>query len=82
METNLPPVDSLLGRLPWFRDLSRDHRTEMLSELTARLVVETSREEFVEVLEHWQQVAHGDAKWSRFGMLRKAGLLEPPDRAA
>ena len=30
-----PPLADVLGRLPWFRDLSRDHRAQMLDETGA-----------------------------------------------
>lgn len=78
MDGEPPSIDHLLGRLPWFGDLTREHRGEMLSDLAARLVVETTRDEFIEMLETWQTVAHMDAKWSRFGLLRMSGVLEPP----
>ncbi len=78
---NLPELREVLQRLPWFRDLSREHRTEMLSEIVERLILEASREEFTELLQRWALVAHSDVKWSRFELLRESGLLEPP-RAA
>ena len=31
--------------------------------------------EFVDVLLHWSEVAHGDAKWSRLDVLRETGIL-------
>ncbi len=30
-----PTVDELLGRLPWFRDLTPPHRREMVEEINA-----------------------------------------------
>ncbi len=79
--SNLPELQEVLQRLPWFRDLSRDHRDELLSDVAARLVVDASREEFAAVLAEWSDIAHRDLKWSRFALLLESGLLEPP-RAA
>ena len=76
-----PPLVDVLGRLPWFRDLSRAHRAQMLEEVGARLVVESSRAEFTEILLHWAQVAYTDTKWARLELLKDSGLLDPP-RAA
>ena len=72
-----PPLADVLGRLPWFRDLSRDHRAQMLDEVTARLSVDASREEFTDMLLVWAQVAHSDTKWARLELLRHSGLLAP-----
>ena len=52
-----PPLVDVLARLPWFRDLSRDHRAKMLEDVAARLAVESSREEFTEVLLEWSRVS-------------------------
>ena len=79
--SDLPELHEVVRRLPWFRDLSHDHRTEMLSELVERLVVEGSREEFTAILAQWSDVAHQDLKWSRLVLLRESGLLEPPHAA-
>jgi hypothetical protein len=74
-----PPLADVLGRLPWFRDLSRDHRAAMLDAVTARLAVDASREEFTDMLLQWAQVAHSDTKWARLQLLRESGLLNPGD---
>ena len=76
-----PDLGGVLKRLPWFRDLSREHREEMVAEFVDRLVVNASRDEFTALLLAWSEVAHNDLKWSRFTLLRESGLLEPP-RAA
>lgn len=81
METKLPPLTEVLGRLPWYGQLSDKHRADMLAEFSDRLLATTSREEFTERLRAWATVAHGDAKWSRFRLLQDSGLL-PPQRAA
>ena len=73
-----PPLVDVLGRLPWFRDLSRGHRTQMLDEIAARLVVDSSREEFSAMLLEWAKIAHSDTKWARLELLRVSGLLRPP----
>ena len=70
-----PPLVDVLGRLPWFRDLSRDHRAQMLDEINTRLVLEASRAEFTELLLEWGRVAHTDTKWARLQLLRDSGLL-------
>ncbi len=72
-----PPITELLGRLPWFRELSGSHRREMVEEINARMTLETSREHYAAVLEKWAEVAHADQKWARFEVLREAGLLTP-----
>ena len=75
------PLTEVLGRLPWFRDLTHDHREQMLAEVAARLAVDGSRDEFTTLLLRWSGVAHVDVKWARLQLLRQSGLLEPP-RAA
>jgi hypothetical protein len=75
MSLHLPPLDDVLGKLPWFGDLSQQHRGELVAEIAARLAVETSREEFTDLLLRWSEVAHGDAKWRRFHQLRSSGIL-------
>jgi hypothetical protein len=81
METELPRLTDLLGRLPWFDDLSDRHRSEMLTEVAARLIADESDDDFRSVLQQWEHVAHVDAKWTRFGLLKHGGLLEPPGHA-
>jgi hypothetical protein len=75
MEHELPPLQDVLGKLPWFTELTRDHRATLLGEITERLVYETSRDEFTELLLRWSQIAHQDSKWRRFSQLRNSGLL-------
>jgi hypothetical protein len=72
-----PPLADVLSRLPWFRDLSRDHRAQMLDEVAARLAVDASREEFTDMLLGWAEIAHRDTKWARLELLRHSGLLRP-----
>ena len=81
MDAELPPLTDVLGRLPWFVDLTREHRAAMLAEVAQRLVVEGSRDEFTALLARWAEVAHRDVKWARLELLKQSGLLEPP-RAA
>jgi hypothetical protein len=75
------PLTEILGRLPWFRDLTHQHREQMLSEVAERLAVDGSRDEFTSLLLHWSAVAHVDVKWARLQLLRQSGLLEPPQAA-
>lgn len=81
MDDELPPLIDVLNRLPWFGDLTHEHRAAMLEEVSDRLVLDVSREEFTAILAHWSGVAHRDAKWARLHLLRESGLLQPP-RAA
>ena len=71
-------MQEVLGKLPWFTDLSGDHRSALLGEVTERLVVETSRDEFTALLTRWADVAHQDAKWRRLSQLRASGILQSP----
>lgn len=75
MDTSLPPLDTVLQKLPWFRDLTRPHRDEMLGDVQSHLKIDTTRDQYASLLERWAWVAHGDAKWTRFEMLRESGLL-------
>ncbi len=72
-----PPLVDVLQRLPWFRDLSREHRAQLLDEVTERLVVGASREEFTTILLEWARIAHSDTKWARLELLQQSGLLRP-----
>jgi hypothetical protein len=76
-----PRLDEMLQRLPWFRDLTREHRSDLLAEVVDQLVVDASSEEFTALLVAWSAIAHRDLKWSRFALLRESGLLEPPAAA-
>ncbi len=75
-----PPLVDVLSRLPWFRDLSRDHRAQMMAEISTRLLHDASREEFTGVLLEWGKVAHEDTKRARLALLRDSGLLQPSHR--
>jgi hypothetical protein len=81
MDSKLPPLTEVLGRLPWYGQLTDEHRSEMLAEFSDRLLMTTSRDEFTSRLRVWASVAHEDAKWARFRLLQDSGLL-PPHRAA
>ncbi len=81
MDGKLPPLTEVLGRLPWYGQLSDVHRADMLAEFSDRLLATTSRAEFTQRLRAWSTIAHDDAKWSRFRLLQDSGLL-PPTKAA
>ena len=75
MDRVLPPLEDVLGKLPWYVDLTQQHRGDLLFEVQSRLGGNASREEYAELLEQWALVAHRDAKWARFELLRESGLL-------
>ena len=75
MKDELPPLADVLAKLPWFYDLTSANRSRLLDEVTERLVIDSTREEFESVLDRWSLTAHVDAKWSRFEVLRESGLL-------
>lgn len=76
MEHRAPPLREVLGRLPWFADLSARHCDRMLTEV-AELLTQgaTTRVEYAWLLRRWSSVAHVDGKWTRFELLRESGLL-------
>lgn len=75
MEPNVPPLSDVLGRLSRYAQLTEEHRADMLAEFSDQLLMNTSREEFTRRLRAWADIAHFDAKWSRFQLLRESGLL-------
>ena len=75
MKDELPPLADVLAKLPWFYDLTSANRSRLLDEVTERLVINSTREEFESVLDRWSLTANVDAKWSRFEVLRESGLL-------
>jgi hypothetical protein len=79
MEPNVPPLSDVLGRLPWYPQLTEEHRSDMLAEFSDQLLMNTSRDEFTRRLRAWADVAHFDAKWSRFQLLQESGLLPVKD---
>lgn len=81
MEPNVPPLTDVLGRLPWYPQLTEKHRADMLAEFSDQLLMNTSRDEFTRRLRAWADIAHFDAKWSRFQLLRESGLLPADDGA-
>lgn len=78
----MPSLTDLLSRLPWFSDLNDFHRRQMITEVSARIVQEVGDDSFRELLAYWEHIAHTDAKWARYALLKESGLLEPPPRAA
>jgi len=79
MDSTVPPLSDVLGRLPWYGQLTEEHRSDMLAEFSDQLLMNTSRDEFTRRLRAWADVAHFDAKWSRFELLRESGLLPVSD---
>jgi hypothetical protein len=77
MEIDVTPLTEALGKLPWYRDLTDGHRTELLGEVTGLMSRTSQRAEYESLLRHWSGVAHGDAKRSRFRLLHDSGLLRP-----
>jgi hypothetical protein len=75
MHDDGPPVIDLLTKLPWFRDLTEEHRSQMVAEITGTMRHTTTRDQYASLLEIWADVAHGDAKRARFSLLRESGLL-------
>ena len=43
MDSNLPLLTNVLGRLPWYRQLTEEHRADMLEEFSDSLLALTSR---------------------------------------
>lgn len=72
-----PPLDDVLSKLPWFTDLTWDHRERMIEDVSERLIGDTTRDEFTDLLLYWASIAHDDAKWVRLRMLRESGMLVP-----
>jgi hypothetical protein len=68
-------LPDILDRLPWFEDLTEEHQAELLNITADHIAVGSPLSEFVDVLLHWSEVAHADAKWARFDMLRETGIL-------
>ena len=75
MGTSPRSLPDILDRLPWFEDLTEDHQVELMNVTADHIALGSPLSEFVDVLLHWSEVAHGDAKWTRFGMLRETGIL-------
>ena len=80
MNDEMTPLSDVLERLPWFGDLTFEHRTQMLAEVAARLD-DGSRDEFTALLARWAAVSYEDIKWARLELLRQSGLLNPPKAA-
>ena len=72
-----PPLDNVLAKLPWFTDLTWDHREHMIEDVSERLISDTTRDQFTDLLLYWAGIAHDDLKWSRLRMLRESGTLVP-----
>jgi hypothetical protein len=48
MDSNLPLLTNALGRLPWYGQLTEEHRADMLEEFSDSLLALTSRDEFTQ----------------------------------
>ena len=81
MDAELPPLSRPLGRLPWFWELTPEHRSELATRFAELVVLSASDAAFTALLERWALSARQDMKWSRLELLRQAHELEPP-RAA
>ncbi|PZC43934.1 MAG: hypothetical protein DK306_001983 [Chloroflexi bacterium] len=81
MEPNVTPLSDVLGSLTWYAQLSEEHRTDMLAEFSDQIVMNTSRDEFTRRLRAWVDIAHLNAKWSRFQLLQESGLLTVAEEA-
>jgi hypothetical protein len=81
MDAELPPLTRALGHLPWVRELTPQHRADLLTEFAELVVLAGSGAAFTALLERWAQTVHYDMKWARLELLRQARELEPP-RAA
>jgi hypothetical protein len=68
-------LPDILDRLPWFEDLTEEHQVELMNVTADHIAVGSPLSEFVDVLLHWSEVAHDDAKWARLDMLRETGIL-------
>ena len=75
MGTTPRSLPDILDRLPWFDDLSEDHQIELIDVTADHIAIGSPLSEFVDVLLHWSEVAHADAKWTRFAMLRETDIL-------
>ncbi|MEZ4502032.1 MAG: hypothetical protein R3C39_05370 [Dehalococcoidia bacterium] len=72
---DVPTITELLSRLPWFRDLTSEHRRQMVEQISACMTDTMTREQYAGLLEEWAVLAHRDQKWARFELLRESGLL-------
>lgn len=72
---NLPELEPILTKLPWYGDLVPAHRGEMLGEVQKLMVTGTTRDIYAELLERWSEIAHVDLKRSKFELLRSCGIL-------
>lgn len=75
MDHDIPPLEDVLGKLPWFAELTARHQHDLIDEVARHLSQETTRDDYASLLERWCGIAHGDVKWSRFDLLRESGLL-------
>jgi hypothetical protein len=53
MEPRLPPFTDVLGRLPWYPQLTEEHHADMLVEFSNQLLMNMSRDEF---MGRWDEV--------------------------
>lgn len=77
MDDTLPPLKKVLAKLPWFGDLTSQHREQLLSGVQGLMVEGSTRDEYEALLVRFAVVAHTDAKWGRLELLRERGLFAP-----
>lgn len=85
MNSETTRLEHVLGKLPWYGNLTSLHRDQLTAEIAALMDEGSTRAGYAALLERWSVAAHGDEKWSRYELLRASGLFthdpladEPP----
>ncbi len=77
MDSTVPPLKKVLAKLPWFDELTAEHSDDLLDRLQELMFEGSTRDDYESLLIRFAEVAHTDAKWGRFAVLRENGLCTP-----
>jgi hypothetical protein len=66
MNSETTRLHLVLGKLPWYGNLTALHRDQLMAEVSALMEEGSTRAGYAALLERWSVAAHGDEKWARY----------------
>ncbi|HJM89367.1 MAG TPA: hypothetical protein QF624_07035 [Dehalococcoidia bacterium] len=75
MNSETVRLERVLGKLPWYGNLTSLHRDHLMAEVAALMDEGSTRAGYAALLERWSVAAHSDEKWARYELLRASGIF-------
>jgi hypothetical protein len=77
MDSTLPSLETVLSKLPWYGDLTEEHRDDLSSSVEELMADGSTRGQYEALLVHFGSIAQVDARWARFDLLRESSHFAP-----